>query len=385
MAQFINFGTGREGSLNISAANLGGVPGFGAATVTGTAGQSSCVKSDWGYFNTVNGGRDGDMVMIHQSQGTGAGQWEVNYIVSTSGTTVNLLYPLTYTYVAGAQMYTSPQLYNGTVSGNLGAYSSWDGTRGGVIFLVDKGTLTISGSISVSGSGFRGCPRPGVNGSGGQPGNSGGYGENFMSVYGGGGVYDGNATSPVGNGGGGSAAQSNPRGLNDASGGGGNGTAGGNGGGGSGGAGGGVSGNESLTTMVFGGGSGAVGGFSEVTGNDGSNGGGIILIISKKLIVSGLINANGVNGQLTGGSYGGGAGGGAGGSILVKCQIADFGSNILTAIGGTGATRNSSMGGNGGAGRIRVEYADSISGSTSPTASTAQVTTLKSQVYSGMI
>lgn len=361
MAQWLNWGDGSDGSPN---AISGTVNTY--ATCTGTAGQT--------VLTTTLSASAGDQILIHQSQGTGAGTWEICKVVSDAGATLNLSTALVNSYGTGAQAVLIPQYTGGNISGAVTG-TAWNGSVGGIIALLSNGDLTVSGSIT-SQDGFRGCPYPGVNGGGGVPGKSGGYGENYSSNYGGGGVNDGGATSPVANGGGGSAAQSNPRGLNEASGGGGNGTSGGNGGGGNGGVGGSTAGNESLTSMVFGGGSGAVGGFSEVIGNNGSKGGGIILIIAKNLIISGSINLNGTNGALTGGSYGGGAGGGAGGSCLIKCQTASLGTNKITATGGSGATRNGQTGGAGGAGRIRCDYFTSVSGSTTPTLSSAQDLTL---------
>ena len=80
--------------------------------------------------------------------------------------------------------------------------------------------------------------------------------------------------------------------------------------------------------------------------------------------MTGQITANGGNG-------GNGAqpgGGGAGGSLLIRASNVEIGVNKVIAIGGIGGT-GQNMGGNGGVGRIRIEYCDSVSGTTNPAAS----------------
>ncbi len=390
MAQFIDFGTGKEGSLTISAANLGGVGGFGVATFTGTAGQTSGTFSDVGYFNGSNGGRVGDMVLIHQSQGTGAGQWEVQYILSRSGTTINFTRPLTYTYTTGAQIQSAPQLYNGTISGSLGVYNAWGGSSGGIIFLVDKGTLTVSGSISVNGAnGNQGNNSAGSTITGG--GFYGGYYRGACNTTGGqqgAGTIGMGSESSASNGNGGGAGKNINGGFGRASGaGGGNGSAGTNGaytgdaGRSSGGTAGAAAGNAGLTNMVFGGGGG--GGMTTNTAEvvaAGGSGGGIVLIIAKTITLVGSITVNGGNAGTANGDYMGG-GGGAGGSVLIKAQIATLGTNKITASGGT----TSRQGGTGGVGRIHIDYYSGYTGTTTPTIDAAQDTNLKSTVYTSMI
>lgn len=38
--------------------------------------------------------------------------------------------------------------------------SAWDGTKGGVLFMRSAGAVTVAGSISADGKGYRGGPRP---------------------------------------------------------------------------------------------------------------------------------------------------------------------------------------------------------------------------------
>ncbi len=71
------------------------------------------------------------------------------------------------------------------------------------------------------------------------------------------------------------------------------------------------------------------------------------------------------------------SGGGAGGAILIRTSAANIGTNKVTATGsghggGSGSTETI-YGGNGGVGRIRIEYCESLTGSTNPAASTQKL------------
>jgi len=371
MAQFINWGSGKEGNLNISAANLGGIGGFGVGTFTGTAGNNYGTFSDAAYFNGGTGGRVGDLCIIHQSQGTGAGNWEIVKISKRSGTTVYFDRNLTNTYVSGAQIQSAPNLNGGTISGNLGPYTAWNGSTGGIIFIVDKGTLTVSGSIVATGSGFRGASQSGSDGSNSVGGKQ---GESYLGTW--------NTVTTAANyssgGGGGKTGYDNGGG----GGGGGHSSSGSTGGAGqaSGGTGGASCGSANLTTMFFGGsgGGGSRGRNNNYNGGYGGAGGGIIVIFAKVLSVSGYITCNGGNGENTDAYYNPGAGGaGAGGSILIKCKSASLGtSGVSASAGSAGYSPDSNSGGAGSAGRIHCDYFTSVSGSTNPTLSSAQDLTL---------
>ena len=382
MTQFIDFGHGGEGALSIGTSNLGGVGGFGIARFSGTAGNNYGTIADVGYFNGTNGGRVNDTCFIHQSQGAGAGQWELVKIINRVSTTIYFDRALTYTYInPGAQILTAPNLYNGTITGTISTYTAWADTAGGCIFLLDRGTLTINGTVAVngtdgikssgtgntsttSGGGFRG-------GSGNSPGGSGsgtvncGCGEGYNDSTG---LNNAGSTAANENGGGG--AYFNSGATNGVSGGGGgNGTAGGT----ATGIGGSTAGNDALTNMVFGGGGGG-GGCNHVYQDrySGGSGGGLILIIANKLIVNNPITVNGGNTvHNSGDTLHLGAGGGAGGSILIKAQEATLGTGLITATGGT-----SVHGGAGGSGRIHLDYYSSYTGTTSPSLTATRTTAL---------
>ncbi|RME01642.1 MAG: hypothetical protein D6812_07735, partial [Deltaproteobacteria bacterium] len=97
----------------------------------------------------------------------------------------------------------------------------------------------------------------------------------------------------------------------------------------------------------------------------GGNGGGILFLTAHTIAASGTITADGGNGGAathTGGLELGGGGGGSGGTILIMAIDIDLAT--LTARGGRGsdgildfAPSPDRRGGDGGMGRIRIDYA----------------------------
>jgi len=71
-----------------------------------------------------------------------------------------------------------------------------------------------------------------------------------------------------------------------------------------------------------------------------------------------------------------GGGGGAGGSQLHECQIANYGTNQLTAVGGAGASGTIRASGAGSVGRLAFSYLTSATGSASPTVNATQSNSL---------
>jgi len=332
---------------------------------TGTAGQTTGTLSpDAWTWNAP--------VLIHQTRGTGVGQWELNWGIVTASTTINFRYPLTYTYGAGAQIVTIHQYTTGTFSGTHNV-AAWNGTRGGIAALMCNGTLTITGTINASASGFL----AGVAGTG---------AANETGARGDGtGANASRATTANGNGGGGGAPNSADGG--GGGGGGGHANAGSNGTGA--GTGGNSVGNAGLTLLNMGGGGGG-GGSDDAAGYPGmvgGKGGGIIVIIAKDIITSSAtLSCNASNGTNAAGAYRGAGGGGAGGSILIKSRTATLGTNRLTVSAGSGGTGDrSGNGGAGSVGRIHLDYYSSYTGSTTPTLDVAQDLTLKSEVITSMI
>mgnify|MGYP000860295055 FL=1 len=342
--------------------NYSGTTEFGNAktTFTGTQTQST------GTVGSATGFAIGNLVLIHQSRngGDGAGNWQLNKITNIAGTTFTFKYALQHDFATTAQIIKINQNKNITVNGTLTA-PAWDGTTGGIIVLMGE-SISGSGTISLNSAGYRGGAattqnqKPGRRGEGTAAG-SGTQAQTRNATAAGG---SSGTTGDVGGGGGGGHAATGTNGVTGTNG--------------SGGQGGDVGGSADLTTMIFGGGGASAGAKNEPgrTGGAGGRSGGILVIICKNIDLSSMtiVRSNGGNGG-NGSSDGGDGGGGSGGSILLKGQVVNYGSSKLTVAAGSGGTGGG--GGNGGAGavgRIRVEYSKSLTGTTTPTASTAKDT-----------
>jgi len=353
---YAKFGNGHDGSPAVSGTRNT------YASCTGSSGATS--------LTTSLSASAGDIILIHQSRGTGAGQWEINYVKADAGSTLTLAYPLSYTYVTGAQAVLVPQYTGGTLSGAVTA-TSWNGSYGGIIALMSNGALTISGSLTTSEKGFR-------------------YGDGFEVWDGYGYQGEGHTTttqtqsrSYSGSGGGGGRNASGAGGsygdanggygaINDAQSGSGS-----------------IGGVADLTNLYFGGGGGGGTNYGITIKPRGGRGGGAIVIFAKEIVISGTITSNGEQGVTDNNpSWRRAGGGGAGGSILIKTQKATLGSNKITAIKGAGGDGQGGAldGGAGSNGRIRIDYYSSIvSGTTNPTYSSGRDTSFTSAVYTSMI
>lgn len=360
------FGDGSDGSSYSIPANEG---------CSGSSGGTSLTLASAGSFS------NGDLVLIHQTRGSGAGNWELNKIASGAGTTsLTMEHDLTNTYTDSgdnqAQIIELKQ-YENLTTGSITA-PNWDHSKGGIIAFFDKDSTTVNGTLNLDGATGNDNYNADAPAEGGGAGFDGGKGSSTQD--GGGdagesGEGTGGAravqTSANGNGGGGGNAASS-EGSYASGGGGGNGTAGGNGAvnGGTGGSGGSTSGNSQLTNITFGGGGGGGGinGGGGIAG--GGSGAGICFIFSKNLSVTGAISLDGGNGGNRTAGQPTMGGGGAGGSCLIKCVAATLGTNKITASGGPGGTSGNGDAGDGGSGRIHLDYSSSYTGSTSPTLST---------------
>lgn len=367
------FGDGSDGPLTISS-NTTEAPIDSACT--GTSGTQSLSATNASFAA-------GQVILIHQSQGTNAGQWERNTIQGYTAGTITTGTPLLGTYTTGAQVRVLKQHTNVTVNaGFTYTAKAWNASTkvGGILSFLYNGTLTRDGNISANACGFTGG-RPGnvfgnnATGEQGENAQGGTQGQSNSAISNGGGGGAVRATNEQGNGGGGGAngfvgedgifanypsSQTGGRGF-----------------------GGGVVGSADLTTMLFGGGGGG-GGYGDsgsVSSSDGvgGRGGGIIFITGVSLPAgTGTITANGQNGASSLLDQGPGGGGG-GGSILLKIQTADLGTSLVTANAGVGGNANEGgqpYTGNGGAGRIHADYLTSIAGTTSPTLNSTQDNTL---------
>lgn len=358
------FGDGSDGSLTISS-NTTEAPIDSAAT--GTAGTTSISATNASFAA-------GQVILVHQSQGTNAGQWERIVISSYTAGTITTGTALLGTYVSGAQVRVLKQYSAVTInSGKTYTAKAWNGTVGGIIAWLCSGTTTVTGSVSANGTNGTSSSTTGASGCGFKGGNGSTVGGTTTAYQGDGtGGVGIQSTSANGNGGGGGYRTGND---SAGGGGGGNGASGNTGGNfhtGIGGRGGSSSGSSDLTSMTFGGGGGGFVCNSDHPFTSAASGAGIIFISSATLTVSGGITANG--GNVTGAEQTGGAGGG--GSILLKAQTATLGSGIITASAGTVSTHVNFEGGDGAVGRIHLDYYTSYTGTTSPTLDVQQDPTL---------
>lgn len=362
------YGNGSDGAKTVS-----GNETYDGANAGGGSTASSGQKNV--SIDAASTFANGDLVLIHQSRGTGAGAWELNKIASGGGTTsLVMAYDLCNTYTeSGAsqfQVVEMKQYSSVTVnSSQTWSSTSWDGNKGGILAFFCNGTTTVTGTISASEKGHQQTPAvPGFEGTTSYAG-EGTSGDKVQQTSangtGGGGTARSAGDFYCGGGGGGHAGSGSAGGEAT----GGNGSS-------SGGSGGGSGGTASLVTMIFGG----AGGSSAGIAGDGGASGGIIFIVSKNVTVTGAITCAGQAGQNAAGDGddSGAGGGGSGGSILFKGQTVTLGSSLVSAAFGAGGSDpfHSGNGGAGSNGRIHVDYLSSVSGTTSPTADTRQDKTL---------
>lgn len=363
------YGTGASGALTISSSTP-----FSSTyqPCSGSASSTSLTLSAAGSF------ANNDLVLIHQSRGTGVGLWELNKISSGGGTTsLTMAYALTNNYsISGsdkAQIIQMPQYTNVTVdNGQIWSTPSWNGATGGWMCFFANGAVTINGTLSAQGAGYLGASTVRAN--------DGLQGEGYSAdkdsrttasnTVGGGGGIDGGIHGGFGGGGGGGGGHYTVGTGSSGS----AGTVGVD--------------NAELTIAHFGGGGGSGGEqYNQGQSGGGGNGGGGVLIIAKTFVVTGSVHVDGNNGTspTPGISDAGGGGGGGGGFFLLKCQYADLGSSLVFSTGGSGAsnTGSGSYGGAGSVGIMHVDYSRGVVGTTSPTITTRSDSNLEGLVLSG--
>lgn len=327
------------------------------------------------YGDGVSGGVASGVTALNN-----AGRYEYVVATSAAGATVSVRGAgsgngLVYSYTNAAasssqgqrkfQVVRVPQYSSATLSSGLTA-SAWNGATGGILAFDVAGNLTLGGTVSVNGLGFRG------GGTRQLAGTSGGSDTDYRNVatanYHGGKaegiagtpryIYDAATNSVVstgvegypngstargapGNAGGG-GTDGNPDANDENSGGGGgaNGGAGGLGGntwnsnlarGGHGGA---AVTSAADRVIMGGGGGGGSRNNSSGTASSGAAGGGIVMIRTGTVSSSGTISANGSDGNDA--ENDGGGGGGAGGSVIVVVNSGGLGGLTINARGGAG-------------------------------------------------
>lgn len=354
---FNAFGSGTDSSLTISS-NTTQAPID--STCSGTAGTNTLSATNASFAA-------GQVVLIHQTQGTNAGQKEEGTITAYTTGTITLNDNLGGSYTTGAQVIVIPQYTNITINaGFTWTAKAWNGTTGGILVGKANGTLTnnSTGFISANICGFRQANGPTGH-------NAGAQGESYLGA---GSV----STSANGNGGGGGQANSD----NSAPGGGGGygttGATGPNQVGSLAGTGGSTTGATDLSTIFLGGAGGRAGATSQ--NNDRTptgHGGGAIYLAAATFVNNGTITSNGGQGTVAATSNQSGSGGGSGGAIQLFCQTSS-GSGSITASGGAGGVHSDSNpdGGAGGVGIVHVSYFTSNSLTSTPTLTTTQDSSL---------
>jgi MYXO-CTERM domain-containing protein len=367
-------GTGRDGSLVVSEPRRI-INHY--AQVTGPLAPGDTVL----FVESAEGFSAGDLVMVLQTTGIvpeprrgapgpidlthdSVGRWELARVESVRGGEVWLTAPLIHSYAASVtQLIRVPEYTNVEVRADASvAAKPWDGSTGGVLAFLARGTIRNDGELQANGAGFRG----------------GLAGQQLFDVMGCS-ILPREVRSGARRGEGISSLSYGPLqiGLENASNGGGGGICpmSGGGGGGNGGAGG--QGGDSLAPwdmtrdiggrggaalrysmldhLTLGGGGGKGHGATEDNPREGA-GGGAIFIRGSRLTGTGSILAEGMPGGTA--VAGGGSGGGAGGSIYMRVMESATCGRV-SARGGVGGNATSStvaytgVGGGGGGGRVR--------------------------------
>lgn len=374
-----SFGSGAEGDHTVASGQTLYVDSTRSALAASAApGQNQVTLSDSGGFQV------GQAVLLIQMRGAGVGNYEFRPVAAVNGDVLTLEDTLQHAYTVGggslAQAIRVPQYRRLTVeAGGLVTASPWNGASGGVVALLVREALTVTGQIVATGLGWRGGSagtyNAAVRSQGWQGESYGGTGSqtrNSNGAGGGGGEGDNNSGCPsdgkcggAGGGGGGygvAGATGGPGGDKPAQ----PGLAGAS------------IGSSSLSPLYPG--SGGGGGGSDDSengpGGAGGSGGGIILIAARQIVVNGSLLNNGAGGQGGASNYRtGGGGGGSGGAILLAGADVTLAGTISALGGGAGPGYNDGgAGGAGGSGRIAVQYCNTQSGATNPAASSTQTT-----------
>ncbi|MGE0572402.1 MAG: peptidoglycan DD-metalloendopeptidase family protein [Dehalococcoidia bacterium] len=374
------FGDGSDGSLVVGAGQVTYVP----ATAPNNGSPLAASAAAGSTSISVARGSDfeiGDEVLIHQTQSPGnAGTYEFAFVTDISGSVLTLDGPLGHAFTQSgdcasitgcsrAQVRVVPHYSNVTVQdGGTLVCRPWKAgigeDAGGICAFRVAGAFTIEpgGVFSLAGGGFLKSFAKGYGTT--QSAESfdhgivdRGYGCVFTTISG-----DG--------------AQG--RGYRRAGGGGGYGTAGtpGDGTEDCGGQGGAMYGTTDLSRVNLGSGGGASDWF------DGGNGGGAVMVFASEVAIGGRLSVDGAAGATATSNRCSlnecdpdGAGGGSGGSALIVGGRVAIGIAAVTAGGGPGGQGFNTgadggyWGGTGGAGRIRVEYCESFTGASYPSAS----------------
>ena len=357
-ANSCEIGTGSDGPLTSTGTTTINQT---ASSASGTAGSTTIT------LGSATGFAAGDNVLVHQTQGTNAGLWEIATVTAVSANALTIATPLAHSYASSggnnhAQAIVVPQYTDVVVpAGTTLTAPAWNGTTGGVLALQANGTITVDGTVNMNGRGYRGRSHAGSCGYRCSTGFSGeSYaGPGVASLAANGNAGGGGARGQdCGNAGGGSYKSAGGVGANHTSG-----SCAGQGGNSSPGA---VIGSTNLDASFYFGGAGGEGGSDEdgAYPGQGGNGGGAIILLGNVVSGTGTVQASGSGGgggnnSSCGGGWGmAGGGGGAGGAIRVRglVSVAFPTSRMYVNGGGGGYCSGGGYGpaGGGGLGVVHV-------------------------------
>jgi hypothetical protein len=371
------YGTGADGAQSISDGSFADIGG--ACVEVWSVIDDQIVVSDAISF------APGDRAMVVSLEGRptetdDVGRWSLVDVgsVDTSSNTITALETVAGAFGPDHEQLRShsvallrvPQVTDLTVSGTLSA-DAYDGDCGGIIAVLATGTVDISGTVDLRGAGYEGGDENNSHDSSGRSGSSiegrgdKGTAPNVAGGGGGGGESSG-CSDCTGSGAGGSYGSVGLDGdsSDDLSG--------------SGGLAGSALGGNTLVKLHIGSGGGS--GALDTSGEDGIGGGGgagggALLLRAAAVNVTGTIDARGADGEVGCGvaingcghgsnSEAGSGGGGAGGAILIVASALELAADTVWATGGAGGESAAALGvygGDGGDGRIRLDY-DTLNG-----------------------
>ncbi len=350
-------GTGVDGDLALVSGDTHSMDAWTRTASPALVGADSVDVEDAAAFSS------GDEVLLLSQSGSAVGTKQFVFLTGISGSTLTFIPPLAADFDAETLAVWVPHYDNVTVdAGAVMRADDWQGSGGGVVVFRAAGDVTLDGEIDANAAGWRGGT--GVTGNGSDP----TQGESHTGL--------GASGDSSANGGGGGAYPR--RGDNADSGGGGSyGTSG-------------AAGTNYYGSSVcspgdtYGGpalddwflGSGGGGGSPDTEGDGsgsgnvatpGGDGGGLVaLYVAGTLSIGGTVSANGEDATQASSNSGevGAGGGGSGGQVLLVAGDMNV-SGDVTAEGGDGANSASSnvstpygsaIGGEGGDGRIRLDY-----------------------------
>ncbi|HJN77665.1 MAG TPA: putative metal-binding motif-containing protein [Myxococcota bacterium] len=364
-------GSGSDGALSVSSdTNLhdsGDIVSWPVSAISG---------SDVTVDGTLSGLAAGDEVLLINLHGsdssyTNVGAYEFGEVDSVTTTTITLTSAVSSTYGESSNadltdqtvlVQRVPNYTDVTITGSSSlSVDAWDGESGGILALRATGTVSVESgsSVSVSELGYEaGATGTSYNcdsyqgesyageGDGDGDGACSAYNESYghwINNYGGGGAhitgaggeYAGGATDGDSWTGGSATAPY----AGD------------------------TYGSADLSTLFFGSGGGGVWrGTTTPSGGTpgpGGDGAGMVYIAAFEIEVDdadGLLADGGSTDNAAQGTWTYGAGGGAGGSIFLVADAMTLATDALSAAGGDGETTHTRLGGDGGVGRIRLDY-----------------------------